>query len=95
MGDVDRAARDTIIDAGYPEFHYGVGHGLGLAIHEAPWLRADADDCCQVDMLTTIEPGIYLPSIGGIRIENVYRVSQGGNECLGELPTALETMILG
>ena len=95
MGDVDRAARDTIIDAGYPEFHYGVGHGLGLAIHEAPWLRADADECCQADMLTTIEPGIYLPSVGGIRIENVYRVCQGGNECLGELPTALESRIIG
>ena len=94
MGEVDRAARDTIIDAGYTEFHYGVGHGLGLAIHEAPWLRAHSTDLCATDMLTTIEPGIYLPDVGGIRIENVYRVTPDGNERLGELPTALETMVI-
>jgi len=94
MGDIDRAARETITDAGYPEFHYGVGHGLGLAIHEAPWLRAHSTDVCAVDMLTTIEPGIYLPDIGGIRIENVYRVTTDGNERLGELPTGLDTMVI-
>jgi len=94
MGEVDRAARETITDAGYPEFHYGVGHGLGLAIHEAPWLRAHSTDVCAADMLTTIEPGIYLTDIGGIRIENVYRVSPDGNERLGELPTALDTMVI-
>ena len=93
-GDIDRAARNTITDAGYGEFHYGVGHGVGLAIHEAPWLRAHSNDLCATDMLTTIEPGIYLPGIGGIRIENVYRVTDDGNECLGELPTALESMII-
>lgn len=94
MGEVDRAARDTITDAGYTEFHYGVGHGLGLAIHEAPWLRAHSTDLCVTDMLTTIEPGIYLPDVGGIRIENVYRVSADGSEHLGELPTALATMVI-
>ena len=94
MGDIDRAARDTITDAGYPEFHYGVGHGVGLAIHEAPWLRAHSGDRCATDMLTTIEPGIYLPGTGGIRIENVYRVTDDGHECLGALPTALETMVI-
>ena len=94
MGDIDRAARDTITDAGYPEFHYGVGHGVGLAIHEAPWLRAHSGDRCATDMLTTIEPGIYLPGTGGIRIENVYRVTDDGHECLGVLPTALETMVI-
>ena len=94
MGDVDRAARETVTDAGYPEFHYGVGHGLGLAIHEAPWLRAHSTARCATDMLTTIEPGIYLPDVGGIRIENVYLVTDDGNECLGELPTALEMMVI-
>jgi Xaa-Pro aminopeptidase len=94
MGEVDRAARETITDAGYPEFHYGVGHGVGLAIHEAPWLRAHSTERLEADMLTTIEPGIYLPDIGGIRIENVYRVTPDGNERLGELPTHLEAMII-
>lgn len=93
-GAPDRAARDTITAAGYPEFHYGVGHGVGLAIHEAPWLRAHATDLCETDMLTTIEPGIYLPGIGGIRIENVYRVHETGCECLGHLPTDLKNMVI-
>ena len=95
MGEIDRAARDTITGAGYTEFHYGVGHGFGLAIHEAPWLRAHSTELCEVDMLTTIEPGIYLPDIGGIRIENDYRVTPDGNECLCDLPTDLASMIIG
>ena len=94
MGDIDGAARDTIIAAGYPEFHYGVGHGVGLAIHETPWLRANATECCATNMLTTIEPGIYLPGIGGIRIENIYLVTSGGHECLGVLPTDLAAMVI-
>jgi Xaa-Pro aminopeptidase len=94
MGEIDRAARETITDAGYPEFHYGVGHGVGLAIHEAPWLRAHSTELCEADMLTTIEPGIYLPEVGGIRIENVYQVTPGGNECLGSLPTDLTSMVI-
>ncbi len=94
MGEIDRAARETITAADYPEFHYGVGHGVGLTIHEAPWLRANATDLVEADMLTTIEPGIYLPGVGGIRIENIYRATRGGNECLGELPTDLKSMII-
>jgi Xaa-Pro aminopeptidase len=94
MGEIDRAARETITDAGYTEFHYGVGHGVGLAIHEAPWLRAGSTEPCEDGMLTTIEPGIYLPGIGGIRIENLYQVTRGGCECLGKLPVDLESMVL-
>jgi Xaa-Pro aminopeptidase len=94
MGEIDRVARETITGAGYPEFHYGVGHGVGLAIHEAPWLRAHSGDLCEAEMLTTIEPGIYLPDVGGIRIENLYRVIQDGNECLGYLPTDLASMVI-
>lgn len=95
MGEIDRIARETITDAGYVEFHYGVGHGVGLAIHEAPWLRADSDAPCEADMITTIEPGIYLPGTGGIRIENLYQVTPDGNDCLANLPTDLRSMILG
>jgi Xaa-Pro aminopeptidase len=94
MGEIDRAARETITDAGYTEFHYGVGHGVGLAIHEAPWLRAGSTEPCEAGMLTTIEPGIYLPGIGGIRIENLYQVTRGGCECLGKLPVDLGSMVL-
>jgi Xaa-Pro aminopeptidase len=94
MGEIDRAARETITDAGYTEFHYGVGHGVGLAIHEAPWLRAGSTELCEPGMLTTIEPGIYLPDIGGIRIENLYQITRDGSECLGNLPTDLASMVL-
>jgi Xaa-Pro aminopeptidase len=94
MAEIDLAARETILAAGYPEFHYGVGHGVGLAIHEAPWLRADSNAICQPNMLTTIEPGVYLPDVGGIRIENVYRITADGSETMGDLPTALEAMVV-
>lgn len=94
MGEIDDAARKTIMDAGYTEFHYGVGHGVGLAIHEEPWLRAHSTESCQIDMLTTIEPGIYLPEIGGIRIENLYHITRDGAECLGALPTDLGSMVI-
>lgn len=52
MGDIDRDARDTISDAGYPEFHCRVGHGVGLAVHEAPWLCAHSDDLCAADIVS-------------------------------------------
>lgn len=94
MGEIDRAARETVTNAGYTEFHYGVGHGVGLAIHEAPWLRAHSDDSCEADMLTTIEPGIYLEGTGGIRIENLYQITRDGCESLGNLPTDLASMII-
>lgn len=94
MGEVDAAARDTIVSAGFPEFHYGVGHGIGLEIHEAPWLRAHSQETLQTGMITTIEPGIYLYGKGGIRIESIYRLAETGPQRLDQLPTSLDQMIL-
>lgn len=94
MGEVDAAARDTILSAGFTEFHYGVGHGIGLEIHEAPWLRAHSEETLQIGMITTIEPGIYLYGEGGIRIESNYRVSEEGPQRLDRLTTSLDDMIL-
>jgi Xaa-Pro aminopeptidase len=94
MGEPDLAARLAITGAGYSEFHYGVGHGVGLAIHEAPWLRANSEEIQEADMVTTIEPGIYLGESGGIRIENIYRITEHGCERFGDLPHSLESMIL-
>lgn len=93
-GRIDRVARESLTRHGYSEFYYGVGHGLGLDIHEAPWLRMDGQDTLEENMVTTLEPGIYLQEIGGIRIENMYRIKQGGCERLGSLPTALEHMVV-
>ncbi|GAA5483908.1 M24 family metallopeptidase [Haloferula sargassicola] len=94
MGDVDGAARDMVMKHGYPEFHYGVGHGVGLAIHEEPWLRANSQVELEEGMVTTVEPGIYLPGIGGIRIESMYSVSRTTVHRMDRLSVALAEMIL-
>lgn len=92
--EIDQVARQTIADAGFPEFKYGVGHGVGLFIHEAPWLRATTDETLVSNMLTTIEPGIYIPGTGGIRIENIYWVTDHGSERLGTLSSSLDDMVV-
>jgi len=91
---VDQAARNTIISVGYEEFHYGVGHGVGLDIHEEPWIRSHSHESFLAGMVTTIEPGIYLHGVGGIRIENMYHLHENGAENLCSLPISLEAMIL-
>jgi Xaa-Pro dipeptidase len=73
--EVDRAARAVIEDAGYGKyFIHRTGHGLGLDIHEPPWLTAADSDPLGRDMIVTVEPGIYLPGYGGVRIEDDVRV---------------------
>jgi Xaa-Pro aminopeptidase len=68
---VDAAARDLIADAGYgPQFAHGLGHGVGLQIHEAPGLARGAASIMAPDMCVTVEPGVYLPGRGGVRIED-------------------------
>jgi Xaa-Pro aminopeptidase len=68
---VDAAARDLITEAGYgPQFAHGLGHGVGLQIHEAPSLARGAASIMAPDMCVTVEPGVYLPGRGGVRIED-------------------------
>jgi Xaa-Pro dipeptidase len=84
--EVDAAARTVIVDAGYGEqFGHGLGHGVGLEIHEDPFLRARADGRLMDRMSVTVEPGVYLPGRGGVRIEDtliVHDVSDGGPDLL-------------
>jgi Xaa-Pro aminopeptidase len=69
--EIDAAARDVITDAGYgPQFSHGLGHGVGLQIHEAPSLARDSASIMVPDMCVTVEPGVYLPGRGGVRIED-------------------------
>lgn len=83
FGSVDSAARDFIADAGYGEhFSHGLGHGVGLLIHEAPWLGSEKAGTLQDRVAVTIEPGIYLPGAGGVRIEDTLVIRPGSAQSL-------------
>lgn len=81
--DVDRAARQVIEKHGYgPCFIHSVGHGLGLEVHEVPFVKQTPDEKLKEGMIFTIEPGIYLEGIGGVRIEDTYVMTKGGPRAL-------------
>lgn len=83
---VDAVARDVIARAGYEgRFGHSLGHGTGLVVHEAPRLSPHSDDTLAPGMIVTVEPGIYLPDWGGIRLENQVVVTQKGTEILNTL----------
>jgi Xaa-Pro aminopeptidase len=94
--DVDAEARSVIEEAGFGRFfEHGLGHGLGMDIHEAPRLRIGVDDALQPGMVVTVEPGIYLPDWGGIRIEDDVLVTPDGCEVLTHVPRTLDAVRVG
>jgi Xaa-Pro aminopeptidase len=80
---IDKVARDFISRAGYASYYlHSTGHGVGLEIHESPSLAPDSRDVLRKDMVTTVEPGIYLPGVGGARREDMVLVTTSGHEIL-------------
>ena len=91
--EVDATARDHIRDCGYGEyFGHGTGHGIGLAVHEDPAVNSENKGFLEEGMVFTIEPGIYIPDWGGVRIEDMVRVTSQGAEILTSLPTELKVI---
>jgi len=92
---VDAAARRVIAEAGYGEqFGHGLGHGLGREVHEAPGLGKLSADRLKSGMVVTVEPGIYLPGIGGVRIEDDVLVTASSARRLSSLPRDIDAMRL-
>ena len=86
----DAAARDYITEQGYGKcFGHGLGHGVGIEVHEMPTLAATSKDTLAVGDIVTVEPGIYLPGIGGVRIEDMAHVTKTGYVNLTRSPKRL------
>jgi Xaa-Pro aminopeptidase len=85
--DIDKAARDVIGAAGYGSFFgHGTGHGIGLEVHESPRITWTRSEAVKENMVFTIEPGIYIQGLGGVRIEDMVLVRPGKSEILTTLP---------
>jgi len=91
--EVDAVARTTIMEAGYGDnFGHGTGHGVGLEVHEAPRLNAESEAVLETGMAVTVEPGIYLPGHGGVRIEDLIVVTDDGSSNLNRLSKELRIL---
>ena len=85
--DVDKAARDVITAAGYgANFLHRTGHGLGIDVHEAPYITGTSDTVLDEGMVFSIEPGIYLQGRFGLRLEEIVIIRDGRAEIFSEMP---------
>jgi Xaa-Pro aminopeptidase len=91
--DVDAASRVAIEEAGLGwAYGHGLGHGVGIEVHEAPVLRPESTDVLEPGNMVTVEPGIYMPGVGGVRIEDLVLVTEDGCERLTQFPKELMTV---
>ncbi len=90
---VDNAAREVIKKAGHgPHFGHGTGHGIGLMVHEGPTVSPLSRDTVEESMVFTVEPGVYIPGWGGVRIEDMVLATETGAKVLTTLPRELESL---
>jgi Xaa-Pro aminopeptidase len=95
LAELDRIARGHIEAAGYGDyFGHGLGHGVGLEIHEAPIVSARSKSVVQEGMVFTIEPGIYLPGLGGVRIEDTVVATASGVRVLTQIPKQFRNLLV-
>lgn len=93
--DIDRTTREFLQGEGYgPNLLHRTGHGFGLGNHEAPWVAEGSADILRENMLISVEPGIYLPGVGGIRHSDTVLVTRDGYESLTRHPMDLESLTL-
>ncbi|MHB8899759.1 MAG: M24 family metallopeptidase [Thermoguttaceae bacterium] len=93
--EIDAIARGVIAEAGYGRFFgHGLGHGIGLDIHELPRLATTSTSVLKPGMVTTVEPGIYIPGWGGVRIEDDVLVTRDGHQVLTSVPKTLEEVVV-
>jgi Xaa-Pro aminopeptidase len=91
--EVDAVAREVIANAGHGDhFGHGLGHGVGLEVHEAPRLSQRSEDTLETGEVVTVEPGIYVPAQLGVRIEDLVAVTSKGHENLSSLPKELRSV---
>jgi Xaa-Pro aminopeptidase len=91
--DADAASRVKIEEAGFGEaYGHGMGHGVGIQIHEAPTLRPESTDTLEAGNVVSVEPGIYVPGVGGVRIEDLVAVTEDGAERLTTFSKELITV---
>ncbi len=93
VSEVDRACRDRIGADGWADaFVHGTGHGVGLDIHEQPWVRSTGDDSLRTGQVITVEPGVYLPGLCGARVEDTIVVTTDGARPLTHSPKTLQAV---
>jgi Xaa-Pro aminopeptidase len=93
LREIDEIARNYIVEAGYGDyFGHGLGHGVGLEVHEFPTVSSRSEETAMEGMIFTIEPGIYIPGLGGVRIEDMIEVTADGCRPLTAIPKAFRAI---